>query len=94
MTFSRRIFLPGALIALPVIFVVGSIALAQAPGSPKLPQESVVIELGTPSSTPTPVPSMTSEPAAPPAPAPAPAPPAPAPPAPPADDDDGEGDDD
>jgi len=88
MTFSRRILIPGALIALPVIFAVGSVAFAQAPGIPQLPQEPVVIEMGTPSPTPTPEP--TAEPVAPPAPEqPAPAPPAP--PAPPVDDD---GDDD
>lgn len=99
MTFSRRILLPGALIALPVIFAVGTVAFAQSPGTPQLPQGHVVVEMGTPSPTPAPV--QTADPVIPPAPAPpAPAPPAPAPPAPapapPADDDhdDDDGDDD
>ena len=94
MTFSRRILLPGALIALPVIFAVGTVAFAQSPGTPQLPQGPVVVEMGTPSPSPAPV--ETADPVIPPAPAPpAPAPPAPAP-APPADDDhdDDDGDDD
>ena len=94
MTFSRRILLPGALIALPVIFAVGTVAFAQSPGTPQLPQGPIVVEMGTPSPTPEPV--QTADPVIPPAPAPpAPAPPAPAP-APPADDDhdDDDGDDD
>ncbi|HWV50391.1 MAG TPA: hypothetical protein VN035_13130, partial [Microbacterium sp.] len=56
MTFSRRILIPGLLISLPVVFAAASIALAQSPGAPQLPQESVVVDFATPTPSPTPTP--------------------------------------
>lgn len=102
MTTARRILIPGALIAVPVAFALGSVALAQMPPSPHLPEEPLTVRLAEPSATPAPAPVSPVTPVVPapvpppppaaPAPPPAPAPPAPAPPA--DDDDDDGGDDD
>lgn len=103
MTTARRILIPGALIAIPVVFAVGSVALAQMPPSPQLPAAPLSVQLAEPTpppvvappvvTPPAPVPPVATAPAEPVPPAPAP----PVPPAPPAGDDDGDddgGDDD
>ena len=101
MTFARRILLPGALIALPVLFAVGSVVLTQMPGAPALQDEPIVVRV-EPTPRPTPAPRPTApvttpvppaEPAPPVAPPPA-EPVPPADPAPPAGDDDGDDDGD
>lgn len=95
MSTARRILIPGALIAVPVAFAIGSVALAQVPASPRLPDTPLTVQLATPTPTAVPTPEPTESVApAPPPPVPAPAPaPVPAPPADDDDDDDG-GDDD
>lgn len=92
MSTARRILIPGALIAVPVAFAIGSVALAQMPASPRLPDTPLTVRLATPTPVPTPTPTESVAPAPAPAPPPAPAP-APAPPVDDDDDDDG-GDDD
>lgn len=94
MTTARRILIPGALIAIPVVFAVGSVAMAQMPPSPELPDKPLIVQLTTPTPTPTPTPTTTPtvEPSAPVVPVPPPAVPVPQP-----RDDDGDddgGDDD
>lgn len=98
MTDLRRLLIPGALIAVPVIFAAGSIALAQMPPAPQIPTKPVVVQLAPtaePSVPAAPQPTTPVVPAPAPAPAPVPEPaPAPAPQVGDDDDDDGGDDDD
>lgn len=98
MTDLRRLLIPGALIAVPVIFAAGSIALAQTPPSPQIPTKPVVVQLAPsaePSAPAAPQPMTPVVPVPAPAPAPAPVPaPAPAPQVGDDDDDDDDGGDD
>lgn len=91
MSFARRVLLPGALIAVPVAFAAASIAFAQVPSAPNLPEHVLRVPVAA-EVTPAPKPVEVAPPAAPPAPAVVP-PPAPAPVQGDDDDDDG-GDDD
>ncbi len=97
MTTARRILTPGALIAIPVIFAVGSVALAQMPPSPQLPEKPLTVRLATPRPTPVPTTTPTPAPVTVPDPVPVPEPvpePVPVAPVPPPQGDDDAGDDD